>query len=59
LEEEKDIHLPFVLMFLDADLITGFSVLIKKPEYPKNFSTGGERSSLNNIGTIFIALRLH
>jgi hypothetical protein len=34
-EEEKNIHPPFALLFLDVDLITESSVLIKKPEYPR------------------------
>jgi hypothetical protein len=58
-EEEKNIHPPFVLLFLDANFITGFSVLIKKPELPQKFSTEEEQSSPNDIGTIFIVLQLH
>jgi hypothetical protein len=40
-EEEKNIHPPFALLFLDTNLITGFSMLIKKLEYRKKFSIGG------------------
>jgi hypothetical protein len=32
---------------------------VGKPDDPKNFSAGGERSSLQNIGIIFIVLQLH
>jgi hypothetical protein len=48
-EEEKDIHPPFALLFLDADLIAEFFALIKKPELPQKFSNDGEWSSLNYI----------
>jgi hypothetical protein len=41
-----------------SDLIVEVFV-VEKPEFPKNFFTGGGRSSLENIGTIFIALQLH
>jgi hypothetical protein len=47
------------LTFLLIYLIAEFFVLGEKPECPKNFSTGRERSSLKDIGTIFIALPLH
>jgi hypothetical protein len=58
-EEKKNIHPLFALLFLDADLIAGSSVLIKKPEYPKNFSTDRGKSNPNNVGTIIISLQLH
>jgi hypothetical protein len=41
-----------------ADFIVEVFV-VDKPEFPKNFSTGGERSILDNIGTNFITLQLH
>jgi hypothetical protein len=41
-----------------SDLIVEVFV-VGKPEFPKNFSTRGERSILDNIGTIFITLQLH
>jgi hypothetical protein len=57
-KEEK--HQLSELKFLLVDLIMEFFVLFKKHEFlPKNFSTGGERSSLENIGTIFIAQKFH
>jgi hypothetical protein len=57
--KEKE-HQSSELKLLLMNLIVEFFVLFKKPEFlPKNFSTGGERSSLENIGTIFIALKLH
>jgi hypothetical protein len=33
--------------------------VVSKSDNHKNFCTGGERSSLKNIGTIFIVLQLH
>jgi hypothetical protein len=33
--------------------------VVGKPDNLKNFCTGMERSTLKNIGTIFIALQLH
>jgi hypothetical protein len=33
--------------------------IVGKPDNPENWSTGGERSNLENIETIFIALQLH
>jgi hypothetical protein len=41
-----------------SDLIVEVFVM-GKPEFPKNFCTDRKRSSLENIGTIFIALQLH
>jgi hypothetical protein len=41
-----------------SDLIVEVLV-VGKPEFPKNFSSGGERSNLKDIGIIFITLQLH
>jgi hypothetical protein len=57
--KEKE-HQLSELKFLLVDLTVKFFVLFKKPEFlPKNFSIGEERSSSENIGIIFIALKLH
>jgi hypothetical protein len=47
-----------VLVFWLSDLnVEAF--VVGKPEFSKNFCTDGERSTLKNIGTIFIVLQLH
>jgi hypothetical protein len=57
-ERREEIDQLLVLVFWLSDLdVEAF--VVSKPEFPKNFSTGGERNSLENIGTIFIALQLH
>jgi hypothetical protein len=58
IEEKRGIGQLFVLLVKRSDLnVEAF--VVSKPEFPKNFSSGGERSSLETIGTIFIALQLH
>jgi hypothetical protein len=56
--KNKETDQLFVLLFWLSDLNVEALVVVK-PEFPKNFSTDGERSSLENIGTIFIALQRH
>jgi hypothetical protein len=58
IEEKKGIDQLFVLLLKHSDLNVEAFVM-GKPEFPKNFSTRGERSNLKSIGTIFIALQLH
>jgi hypothetical protein len=41
-----------------SDLVVEVFV-VGKPDNPKHLSTKGERSSLENIGTVFITLQLH
>jgi hypothetical protein len=55
---ERDFYQRDVLKLLLWELIAEIFVFCM-PDNPKNFSTGGERSNLKNIGTIFIALQLH
>jgi hypothetical protein len=49
---------PYDWEALLSDLIMEVFVM-GKPDNPKNFCTGGKRSTLKNIGTIFIAVQLH
>jgi hypothetical protein len=58
IEEKKGINQLFPLLLNHSD-VNLEALVMGKPEFPKNFSTGGERSSLENIGTIIIALQPH
>jgi hypothetical protein len=51
-------HQPYDWETWISDLVVEVFV-VGKPDNPENLSTGGERSSLEKIGTIFIALQLH
>jgi hypothetical protein len=55
---EEGFNQLFVLLWKHSDLDVDFFVE-GKSEFPKNFSTSGERSIQKSIGTIFIALQLH
>jgi hypothetical protein len=58
IEEREGTNQLFVLLWKRSDL--DLEAFVEgKPEFPKNFSTGGERSILKSIETIFIALQLH
>jgi hypothetical protein len=57
-KERRGNNLLFGLVLRLSDLNVE-ALVVGKPKFLKNFCTGGERSTLKNIGTISIAIQLH